>query len=234
MAIRNCSQIWGSPIKKPEKQALKVSYVLNWPIPKVPILAYSQLCNELQAQFQSGHGCIWEKYYPYIKKPEKLRNLSIYCMWNSFHNKIILITVVLLRPSSFCFYLKFVHSLSSALLDMKLFLIFEKSSNFPKWFQGIHSWPWSDHCVPSTAGEALASAMAPAHDAPLIAEYSIFLSLRSYKILTSLKGPENIPAPDGHAGGQSASKLKIQSILASILPETKSARPEMKSARTEW
>ena len=29
MAIRNCSQILGSPIKKPEKQALKVSYVLN-------------------------------------------------------------------------------------------------------------------------------------------------------------------------------------------------------------
>ena len=30
MAIRTCSQIWGSPIKKPEKQALKVSYVLNF------------------------------------------------------------------------------------------------------------------------------------------------------------------------------------------------------------
>ena len=30
MAIRNCSQILGLPIKKPEKQVLKVSYVLNF------------------------------------------------------------------------------------------------------------------------------------------------------------------------------------------------------------
>ena len=37
MAIRNCSQILGLPNKKPEKQALKICYVPNWPIPKVPL-----------------------------------------------------------------------------------------------------------------------------------------------------------------------------------------------------
>ena len=43
MAIRNCSKIWRLPIKKPEKQALKVCYVPKWPIPKCnywPIPSY--------------------------------------------------------------------------------------------------------------------------------------------------------------------------------------------------
>ena len=56
MAIRNCSQIWGSPIKKPEKQALKVSYVLNFRLNfKVVLVVLGEILPQWEVALVSGH-----------------------------------------------------------------------------------------------------------------------------------------------------------------------------------
>ena len=56
MAIRNCSQIWGSPIKKPEKQALKVSYVLNFRLNfKVVLVVLGEILPQWEVALVSGN-----------------------------------------------------------------------------------------------------------------------------------------------------------------------------------
>ena len=56
MAIRNCSQIWGSPIKKPEKQALKVSYVLNFRLNlKVVLVVLGEILPQWEVALVSGY-----------------------------------------------------------------------------------------------------------------------------------------------------------------------------------
>ena len=56
MAIRNCSQIWGSPFKKPEKQALKVSYVLNFRLNfKVVLVVLGEILPQWEVALVSGY-----------------------------------------------------------------------------------------------------------------------------------------------------------------------------------
>ena len=56
MVIRNCNQIWGSPIKKPEKQDLKVSYVLNFRLnSKVPMVVLAENLRSRQVALVSGY-----------------------------------------------------------------------------------------------------------------------------------------------------------------------------------
>ena len=56
MAIRNCSQILGSPIKKPEEQALKVSYVLNFRLNfKVVLVVLGEILPQWEVALVSGH-----------------------------------------------------------------------------------------------------------------------------------------------------------------------------------
>ena len=56
MAIRNCSQILGSPIKKPEKQALKVSYVLNFRLNfKVVMVVPGEILPKWEEALVSGY-----------------------------------------------------------------------------------------------------------------------------------------------------------------------------------
>ena len=56
MAIRNCSQIWGSPIKKPEKQALQVSYVLNFRLNlKVVLVVLGEILPQWEVALVSGY-----------------------------------------------------------------------------------------------------------------------------------------------------------------------------------
>ena len=56
MAIRNYSQIWRSPIKKPEKQALKVSYVLNFRLNfKVVLVVLGEILPQWEVALVSGY-----------------------------------------------------------------------------------------------------------------------------------------------------------------------------------
>ena len=56
MAIRNCSQIWRSPIKKPEKQALKDSNVLNFRLNfKVVMVVLGEILPQWEAALVSGY-----------------------------------------------------------------------------------------------------------------------------------------------------------------------------------
>ena len=54
--MRNSSQIWGSCIKKPEKQALKVCYLLNFGLnSKVPMVALGENLRSRQIALVSGY-----------------------------------------------------------------------------------------------------------------------------------------------------------------------------------
>ena len=54
--MKNCSQIWGSPIKKPEKQALKVSYVLNFRLNfKVVLVVLGEILPQWEVALVSGY-----------------------------------------------------------------------------------------------------------------------------------------------------------------------------------
>ena len=56
MAIINCSQIWRSPIKKPEEQALKVSYVLNFRLNfKVVMVVPGEILPQWEVALVSGY-----------------------------------------------------------------------------------------------------------------------------------------------------------------------------------
>ena len=56
MVIRNCSQIWGSSIKKPEKQAPKVSYILNFRLnSKVPMVVLGENLRSRQVALVRGY-----------------------------------------------------------------------------------------------------------------------------------------------------------------------------------
>ena len=56
MAIRNCSQILGSPIKKPEEQALKVSYVQNFRLNfKVVMVVPGEILPQWEVALVSGY-----------------------------------------------------------------------------------------------------------------------------------------------------------------------------------
>ena len=56
MGIKNCSQIWGSPIKKQEKQALKVSYVLNFRLNfKVVMVVPGEILPQWEVALVSGY-----------------------------------------------------------------------------------------------------------------------------------------------------------------------------------
>ena len=67
VAIRNCSQIWGSPIKKPDKQAFKVSYVLNLRLNfKVVMVVPGEILPQWEVALVSGYqklqSDIWVTY----------------------------------------------------------------------------------------------------------------------------------------------------------------------------
>ena len=54
--MKNCSQIWGSPIKKPEKQALKVSYVVNFRLNfKVVLVVLGEILPQWEVALVSGY-----------------------------------------------------------------------------------------------------------------------------------------------------------------------------------
>ena len=56
MAIRNCSQIWRSHIKKSEKQALKNSYVLNFRLNfKVVLVVLGEILPQWEVALVSGY-----------------------------------------------------------------------------------------------------------------------------------------------------------------------------------
>ena len=56
MAIRNCSQILGSPITKPEEQALKVNYVLNFRLNfKVVMVVPGEILPQWEVALVSGY-----------------------------------------------------------------------------------------------------------------------------------------------------------------------------------
>ena len=56
MVMRNCSQIWGSSIKKPENQALKVCYVLNFRLnSNVPMVVLGENLRSRQVALVSGY-----------------------------------------------------------------------------------------------------------------------------------------------------------------------------------
>ena len=56
MAIRNCRQIWRSFTKKLEKQALKVSYVLNFRLNlKVVLVVLGEILPQWEVALVSGY-----------------------------------------------------------------------------------------------------------------------------------------------------------------------------------
>ena len=56
MAIRNCCQILGLPIKKPEEQALKDSYLLNFRLNfKVVLVALGEILPQWEVALVSGY-----------------------------------------------------------------------------------------------------------------------------------------------------------------------------------